>query len=358
MAAGDGGSIINVSSIAAVAADARPSCVYAGAKAALNAMTVGLARAYAPKVRANVIMPGPFLTDISQGLGPRGVHGARGRGTIPLQRGGQADEIVGAALYLASAASSYTTGVGAEDRRRRRLVAGVTDPEGVDLGALGAWMDEAGPADRARSSSRAAGRRHAEHPAALHPGRSTYVLRRPPLHKRGNSDETMRREARVLAALAGSDVPHPRLVAACPDVEVLGAAFYLMEPVDGTNPNVELGPAYDDPSWRHQLGLAMADGAAAVGAFDHVAAGLSDLGKADGWLERQVPRWRAHLEGYREFDGYGEPDIPGVEQVGAVAGGQPAADAGRPASSTATTTCPTSWRDATGRRSPRSSTGS
>jgi NAD(P)-dependent dehydrogenase (short-subunit alcohol dehydrogenase family) len=108
MAAGDGGSIINVSSIAAV----QPSpgeLPYAGAKAALNQMTMGLARAYAPKVRANVIMPGPFLTDISKAWDLE-AFGKMAERTIPLRRGGQPDEIVGAALYLASDASSYTTG--------------------------------------------------------------------------------------------------------------------------------------------------------------------------------------------------------------------------------------------------------
>ena len=67
-----------------------------------------------------------------------------------------------------------------------------------------------------------------------------YVLRRPPEHKRANSDDTMRREARVLAALAGSDVPHPALVAACTDTAVIGAAFYLMEPVEGFNATLGL----------------------------------------------------------------------------------------------------------------------
>jgi NAD(P)-dependent dehydrogenase (short-subunit alcohol dehydrogenase family) len=108
MAAGDGGSIINVSSIAAV----QPSpgeLPYAGAKAALNQMTMGLARAYAPKVRANVIMPGPFLTDISKAWDLE-AFGKMAERTIPLQRGGQPHEVVGAALYLASDASSYTTG--------------------------------------------------------------------------------------------------------------------------------------------------------------------------------------------------------------------------------------------------------
>jgi NAD(P)-dependent dehydrogenase (short-subunit alcohol dehydrogenase family) len=108
MAAGAGGSIINISSIAAV--EPKPhDLVYASAKAALNAMTVGLARAYAPKVRCNVIMPGPFLTDVSKSWDLEAFN-HRAEHTIPLQRGGRPHEIVGSALYLASDASSYTTG--------------------------------------------------------------------------------------------------------------------------------------------------------------------------------------------------------------------------------------------------------
>ena len=107
MAEGEGGSIINVSSIAAV----QPSPVeipYATAKAGLNTLTVGLARAFAPKVRVNCIMPGPFLTDISKAWSPEMIRGLER--AVPLGRGGNAREIVGAALYLASEASSYTTG--------------------------------------------------------------------------------------------------------------------------------------------------------------------------------------------------------------------------------------------------------
>jgi NAD(P)-dependent dehydrogenase (short-subunit alcohol dehydrogenase family) len=108
MAAAEGGSIINVSSIAAV--QPTPSELpYGMAKAGLNAMTLGLARAYAPKVRVNCIMPGPFLTDISKAWDLEAFD-KRARTAIPLGRGGQPDEVVGAALYFASAASSYTTG--------------------------------------------------------------------------------------------------------------------------------------------------------------------------------------------------------------------------------------------------------
>jgi len=108
MAAGDGGSIINISSIAAV--QPMPTEIpYGLAKAGLNALTIGLARAFAPKVRVNGIMPGPFLTDISKAWDLEAFD-KLAKAAIPLQRGGEAHEIVGAALYLASGASSYTTG--------------------------------------------------------------------------------------------------------------------------------------------------------------------------------------------------------------------------------------------------------
>ncbi len=108
MAQGAGGSIINVSSTAAVQPTAGV-IPYAAAKAGLNAMTVGLSRAFAPKVRVNCIMPGPFLTDISKAWDMEAFE-KRARESIPLQRGGRPEEIVGAALYLASDASTFTTG--------------------------------------------------------------------------------------------------------------------------------------------------------------------------------------------------------------------------------------------------------
>jgi NAD(P)-dependent dehydrogenase (short-subunit alcohol dehydrogenase family) len=107
MAAGDGGSIINISSTGAV----RPTgdiVPYSAAKAGLNALTVGFADALGPKVRVNAIMPGPFLTTISQAW-DMDMLAERTR-TFPLRRAGLAEEIVGAALYLAGDASSYTTG--------------------------------------------------------------------------------------------------------------------------------------------------------------------------------------------------------------------------------------------------------
>ena len=107
MAAGDGGSIINISSAAAVRprSDVLP---YAAAKAGLNALTAGFARTFGPTVRCNAIMAGTFFTDVSKAW-DRDAFEARAQ-TFALRRGGQPTEIIGAVLYLASDASSYTTG--------------------------------------------------------------------------------------------------------------------------------------------------------------------------------------------------------------------------------------------------------
>jgi NAD(P)-dependent dehydrogenase (short-subunit alcohol dehydrogenase family) len=99
------GSIINVSTIGSLLASVA-ELPYACAKAGLNAFTVGLAEALAPKVRVNCILPGAFATDITA---PWSDEMKSGR-MVPLKRLGGPDEIAGTALYLASDASSYTTG--------------------------------------------------------------------------------------------------------------------------------------------------------------------------------------------------------------------------------------------------------
>ena len=107
MVADGGGSIVNISSIGAV----RPThdiLPYAAAKAGLNALTVGFADAFGPRVRVNAIMPGPFRTDIAKHWNPE-AFAERAR-TFPLRRAGEPDELSAAVLYFASDASTYTTG--------------------------------------------------------------------------------------------------------------------------------------------------------------------------------------------------------------------------------------------------------
>ena len=107
MAAGSGGSIINVSSTASVMPSAA-EVPYACAKAGVNNLTASLARAFAPAVRTNCIMPGAFLTDIADAW-TDDIKSAIAA-IVPAGRAGEPEEIVGIALYLASEASRYTNG--------------------------------------------------------------------------------------------------------------------------------------------------------------------------------------------------------------------------------------------------------
>ena len=188
----------------------------------------------------------------------------------------------------------------------------------VDLTALAAWMDDQGLGAGPIGQAELLGGGTQNILLRFERAGRTYVLRRPPEHKRDNSDETMRREARVLTALAGGPVPHPEVIAACPTTEEIGAAFYLTEFVDGFNPTTGLPALHaGDPAVRHRMGLAMVEAIAALGRLDHEALGLADLGKPEGYLERQVGRWRNQLESYSAMEGYPGPDIPGVDAVAA-----------------------------------------
>ena len=144
-----------------------------------------------------------------------------------------------------------------------------------------------------------------------------YILRRGPRHLRSGSNKVMRREMTLLAALGQTDVPHARLIASCEDETVLeGAVFYLMEPIDGYNAAVTLPDGFgDDSSLRRRMGLSMVDALASLGDVEHEKVGLSDFGKPDGFLERQVPRWMSELDSYSQLQGYPGPEIGDVGRV-------------------------------------------
>lgn len=187
----------------------------------------------------------------------------------------------------------------------------------IDLSALGAWMDGAGLGEGLISDCvRLTGGTQNILMKFMRSGRA-YVLRRPPIHQRDNSNETMRREARLLAALAGSKVPHPHFIAACNDETVLGAVFYLMAPVDGFNPVAGMPKLHaGSREIQHRMGLALVEGIAALGALDYRAVGLDGFGKPDNYLERQVSRWKSQLASYAELPGWtGPQELPGVERV-------------------------------------------
>jgi aminoglycoside phosphotransferase (APT) family kinase protein len=142
------------------------------------------------------------------------------------------------------------------------------------------------------------------------------VLRRPGRHARADSADGMLREMRVLAALAGTRVPHPTLYASCTDTSVIGVPFSILEKVDGFTPVGQLPGRYgDDPRWRRVAALELAEAAGRLAMVAPAEVGLADFGRPEGWLERQVPRYRRMLEDYRQTDDYRAAESPHVDTI-------------------------------------------
>jgi len=149
-------------------------------------------------------------------------------------------------------------------------------------------------------------------------GQGDFVLRRGPVHLRVESNRTMMREARLLEALQGTGVRHPQFVAACDDPAILGASFYVMRAVEGFNATVN--PSSEmrgDGRIRHAMGLSLVTALSELSKVDHAATGLADFGRPEGFLERQVGRWAAHLDGYARHKGWtGRDELIGVDAIG------------------------------------------
>ncbi|CAN7763891.1 phosphotransferase family protein [Cupriavidus necator] len=189
----------------------------------------------------------------------------------------------------------------------------------VDLAALARWMDENGLESGPIHALSQIGGGTQNILLRFWRGEREFILRHPPAHPRPDSNKTMLRESRVLAALASTVVPHPRLIAKCVDESVLGAVFYLMEPIAGFNATVAMPrEAKESPELRHVMGLALIDGLVTLANVDHEAVGLSDFGRLEGFLERQVGRWAAELESYHRFPEWtGRGELGDVHGIGA-----------------------------------------
>ena len=134
----------------------------------------------------------------------------------------------------------------------------------------------------------------------LRRGADRWVLRRPPAVKNDPSASDTVREWRILRALDGTPVPHPTPRLLCEDLEVLGAPFMIMDVVEGFTPGFELpAPFSHDLTLRWDLAMAYVDGCAELSKVDWRAGGLDGLGRPEGFLERQVPRWLAQLGRYQ-----------------------------------------------------------
>ena len=142
-------------------------------------------------------------------------------------------------------------------------------------------------------------------------GRSEWVLRRPPLGHVLETAHDMSREYRVMAALDDTDVPVPHMVTLCADPAVLGAPFYVMSFVDGTVFRTDEQLAELAGSAAERLADDLVDVLARLHAVDPVTVGLGDLGRPEGYLERQVRRWGKQLASSRSRV------VPGLDALGA-----------------------------------------
>jgi aminoglycoside phosphotransferase (APT) family kinase protein len=183
----------------------------------------------------------------------------------------------------------------------------------IDVTRVGAWMDDTGlpgtgePVEARYISGGSQNEIYELRRGALH-----CAMRIPPPSAPATRDEGIVREWRIIEALDGTDVPHTEAVAVCTDAAVLGRTFYLMGFVDGWSPMglTDGWPAPFDADIEARKGLAfqLVEGIARLSKVDWQAKGLQDLGRPDGFHERQVDRWTAFLQRIkgRELPGFDE----------------------------------------------------
>lgn len=186
----------------------------------------------------------------------------------------------------------------------------------IDVERLGAWMDQVelpgrGEAIEQRYISGGSQNEIYE----LRRGDLHCAMRIPPSSAPASRDDGIVREWRITEALDGTDVPHTGAVALCTDPSVLGRTFYLMGFVDGWSPMglTDGWPAPFDTDFDARQGLAyqLVEGIALLSKVDWRAKGLHDLGRPDGFHERQVDRWTAFLERIKGRD------LPGFDDAAA-----------------------------------------
>lgn len=140
-----------------------------------------------------------------------------------------------------------------------------------------------------------------------------WVLRRPPLGQVLATAHDMGREHRIISALADTDVPVAPTIGLCTDDEVNGAPFYVMDFVDGTVVRSHADAEALSVEQRDRASASLVEVLAAIHSVDVEAVGLGDLGRHDGYIERQLKRW------YRQYQGSQEQnaavDFPAVDRV-------------------------------------------
>jgi aminoglycoside phosphotransferase (APT) family kinase protein len=187
----------------------------------------------------------------------------------------------------------------------------VRDANQLDADRLARWLDEqaiAGAGERPVVERLTGGSQNELF--AVSRGGQRMVLRMPPPSADDSRVRGLRRELRLLRALAGTDVPHARLVAGDESGAVLGMPFYLMQEIDGWSPVGAWPPPFDrDRQARRGLAVELVDGIAKLARVDWRARGLDGFGRPEDFHERQVDRWLAFLGTYRFRE------LPGLDEA-------------------------------------------
>jgi aminoglycoside phosphotransferase (APT) family kinase protein len=166
---------------------------------------------------------------------------------------------------------------------------------GIDLERLLPWF-RANVAPAEELSAELIGHGRSNLTYRLRSGDDSWVLRRPPLSHIQATAHDMSREFRILSALAPTDFPAPKPYALCTDESVNGAQFYVMEYVEGfiAVDAVEVSKRFDE-SRRRKIGEELVEVLVKLHAFEPDEIGLTDFGKPQGYLERQVRRFSEQL---------------------------------------------------------------
>lgn len=188
----------------------------------------------------------------------------------------------------------------------------MTSPQGLDLDNFSEWLDRARPGLLDHSNPLTAslitgGKSNLTY--RVTDGSREVIVRRPPLGHVLATAHDMGREFRIMKALAGSAVPVPAMYGLCEDTEVIGAQFYVMESVPGATYQraAELNALGENRV--RQIAEHLIDTLVDLHTVDYEAVGLTDFGRPQGYLERQVSRWRKQLDKSRSRE------IPGIDEL-------------------------------------------
>jgi aminoglycoside phosphotransferase (APT) family kinase protein len=185
-----------------------------------------------------------------------------------------------------------------------------TDPPGLDLGRLRAHLDTHRPglvAGELTADVVEGGRSNLTY--VVGDGRSRWVVRRPPLGHVLPTAHDMTREFRVISGLRDTAVPVPEALLLCEDADVVGAQFYVMSFVEGTPYRTAEELAKLGEVRTRAIAEALVDTLVDLHAVDPAAVGLGDFGRPEGFLERQLRRWKKQLDASRSRD------LPGIDEL-------------------------------------------